>query len=336
MVSGMHSQAVRVAVDVLGGDYAPQEIVKGAVQAAREDGIDLILVGFKDAIHRELEKYDVSELPISVVNAGEVIREDESPVAALRLKPDASILVATRMIKEGKADAVVSMGYTGAVMVSAIEILGKLEGIKRPTVGGFLCGFAPNTVVFDMGSNADCKPRDLLSFAIIGSVVAQKMLYITSPTVALLSNGAEEGKGNILVKKAYQLFKQSHLNFIGNIEGHDIPFGKANVIVCDGFTGNVLIKFCEGLGEVVVERLRTTLNKQLPEEQIEAIANDLFALTHIAEGGGPIFGVDGVVIIGHGCSKAPQVTNAINMAKTAVESNLVEEIKTELEREFKK
>ena len=248
----------------------------------------------------------------------------------MREKPDASILVAIRLVKRGEADAVVSIGYTGAVMVAAIEILGKLEGVKRPSAGGLLCRFAPRSVLFDMGPNADCKPRDLLNFAVIGSVAARRILGIDNPTVALLSNGSEEGKGNLLVKKAYQLFKQSHLNFIGNIEGNDIPFGRANVIVCDGFTGNILLKFCEGLGEAVVERVKTALDKRLPEEEIEIVASSLFAWTHAAEEGAPIYGVDGVVVIGHGRSHAPQLASAIQMAKLAVESNLVEELKLEL------
>jgi len=217
----MGRKPVRVAVDAMGGDYAPQEIIKGAIGAAREDGIELILVGIEDAIQRELEKYDVSAFPIRVVNASEAIQEGESPVAVLRHKSDASVLVAMRLVKEGKADAVVSMGSTGAIMIGAIEILGKLEDIRRPSAGGFLCGFAPNTLLFDMGPNADCKPRDLLNFAAIGSAVAQKLLHIDNPTVALLSNGSEEGKGNLLVKKTYPLLKESHLNFIGNIEGHE-------------------------------------------------------------------------------------------------------------------
>ena len=332
MAFDMDRKPAKVAVDAMGGDYAPQEIVKGTIEAARKKGVEFILVGSEDAIQRELEKYDASELPIRVVDASQVIQEGESPVAALGLKPDASIVVATRMVKKGEADAVVSMGYTGAVMVAAIEILGKLEGINRPSAGSLICGFAPATVVFDLGPNADCKPRDLLNFAVIGSVVARKMFRIANPTVALLSNGSEEGKGNLLVKKAYQLFKQSHLNFIGNVEGNDIPFGRANVIVCDGFIGNILLKFCEGLGQAVVERVKTLLGKQVPEEQIRTIANNLFALTHAAEAGGPIYGVDGVVVIGHGRSKAPQVAEAINMAKLAVESNLVEELKTELQK----
>lgn len=323
---------VRVAVDAMGGDYAPQEIVKGAIGAAMGDGIDIILVGPEDAVKGELEKYDISGVPINVVNANEVIQEGESPVAAMRQKPDASILVATQLVKRGEADAVVSMGYTGAVMVAAIEILGKLEGVKRPSAGGLLCRFAPNTLVFDMGPNADCKPRDLLSFAAIGSVVARKIFHITNPTVALLSSGSEEGKGNLVVKKAYQLFRQSHLNFVGNVEGNDIPLGRANVIVCDGFTGNILLKFCEGLGDAVVKRVKTALDKRLPEEQIGAIVDDLSALTHAAEAGGPIYGVDGVVVIGHGRAHAPQVASAIGMARLAVESDLVPELRLELER----
>ena len=323
---------MRVAVDAMGGDYAPQEIVKGAIQTVERDEIEVILVGSEDAIHRELEQHDVSGLAVRVVNATESIRDGESPVAALRQKPDTSVLVAIRLVKEGQADAVVSMGHTGAVMVSAIEILGKLEGIKRPTAGTFLCGFAPNTLVFDLGPNADCKPRDLMNFAIIGSVVARKMLHINNPTIALLSNGSEEGKGNKLVREAYPLFKQSSLNFIGNVEGNDIPLGKANVIVCDGFSGNVMIKFCEGLGNSIVEWLRIRLDKRLPQKEIAAIGNDLFALTHTVDvsGGAMIYGVNGVVWIGHGRSKAPEVADSIHQVKLAVEADFLGELKSEL------
>jgi len=330
----MGGKSVKVAIDAMGGDYAPQEIVKGAIQAAEKDGVELMLVGCEDAIQRELKEYDVSSLRIRVVNASEVIQEEESPVTALRRKPDASVLVAMRLVKEGATDAVVSMGYTGAVVVGAIEILGKLEGIRRPTAGTPLLELAPNTVVFDLGPNADCKPGDLMNFAVIGCVVAQKILHISNPAVALLSNGAEEGKGNLLVKSAYPLFKKSRLNFIGNIEGNDIPFGRANVIVCDGFTGNVLLKFCEGLGDSIIERLRVSLDKRLPKEELDAIIGDLFALTHIADvaGGGMIYGVNGVVWIGHGRSKAAQIAESIHQVKLAVESNLLEEIRLELRK----
>ena len=323
---------MKVAIDIMGGDYAPQEIVKGAVQAAEKDGIEIILVGFEDAIQRELEEYDASGLPIRVVNASEAIQEGESPVAALRQKPDASIPIATQLVKTAEADAVMSMGSTGAVMVSAIEILGKFEGVRRPVVGGRISWFAPNTIIFDLGTNVDCKPRELMNFAVMGCVVARKILHISNPTVALLSSGSEEGKGNKLVKEAYQLFKESDLNFIGNVEGDDIPKGKANVIICDGFTGNILIKFCEGLGDSVIEWLRVTLDKHLSKEDLDVISNDLFALTHTADvgGGGMIYGVNGVVWIGHGRSKAPQVTESIHQVKLVVEANLIEELRLEL------
>jgi len=334
MRADIGSKLVRIAIDAMGGDYAPQAIVKGAIEAVKEGGVEAILVGGESAVQKEMARYGVSGLPIRVVNASEVIREGESPVAALRHKPDASISVATQLVKTGEADAVMSMGSTGAVMVSAIEILGKMEGIKRPSIGARLCGFAPNTLIFDMGANVDCNPRELLSFAVIGSVIAQRMLRISNPTVALLSTGAEEGKGNIILKKAYQLFKQSQLNFIGNVEGNDIPAGKANVVICDGFTGNVLIKFCEGLGDSIVEWLRVALGKHLSKEELGAISNDLFALTHIVDvsGGGVICGVNGMVWVGHGRSKAPQVTESIHQIKLAVEANLIQELRTELRK----
>ena len=332
MTSDINREPVRVAIDVMGGDYAPQEIVKGAIQAVEQDGNELILVGSEDAIRKELEQYDVSDLPFRVVNASEAIRDGESPVAALRQKPDASVLVAMRLVKEGQADAVVSMGHTGAVMVSAIKILGKLEGVKRPSVGSLLGGFAPNTVAFDLGSNSDCKPRDLVNFAIIGSVVARKLLHINNPTIALLSNGSEEGKGNKLVRETYQLLKQSSLNFIGNVEGNNVLQGKANVIVCDGFIGNILLKFWEGLGNSTIEWLRTRLGRYLTQKEIDAIGNDLFALTHIADvsGGAMIYGVNGMVWIGHGRSKAPEVAESIRQTKLAVEANFLGELKSEL------
>ena len=321
---------MRIAVDAMGGDHAPAEVVKGAVQVAGEHGVEIILIGKEAVLEKEMEKCGVSGLPLSIVNASDVIQDGESPTAALQAKPDASIPVAIRMVKEGKADAVVSMGSTGAVLVSAMEILGKLEGVRRPSAGGFVCKFAPNTMVFDLGPNADCKSRDLLNFAVIGSVVARKILHIDNPTVALLSNGAEEGKGNLLVKKSYPLLKQSGLNFIGNVEGKDIPFDRANVIVCDGFSGNILLKFCEGLGEVTGEWLRRKLEGRLPQEEMAAISEELFALTHAAEEGGPIFGLDGIVVIGHGRAMAPQVAKAIGMARMMVEADLVPEIKREL------
>ena len=332
MTAGAGKKPVTVAVDVMGGDYAPREIVKGAIEGAKKEGIGIILVGRENAIQKELERYGISGLPIRVRHASDVILDGEPPVMALRHKPDASVLVATQLVKKGEADAVISMGPTGAVMVSAIVTLGTLEGIKRPTIGGDVLGFAPDTVIFDLGANVDCNPRELLNFAVMGCVYAKRMLHIANPTVALLSNGAEEGKGNYLVKGAYQLFKKSSMNFIGSVEGDDIPAGKANVVICDGFTGNVLIKFCEGLSRSIIERLRVTLDKRLSKTDIDAVCEDLFSLTNVVDvrGGGLVYGINGLVWTGHGRSKAPQVAESIHQVKLAVESNLVEALKLEL------
>ncbi len=333
----LSQKTVRVAVDAMGGDYAPREIVKGTIQAVRDigsKGLEVILVGLEDAIRREITQYDTTDLPVYVLNAGEVIGDGESPVAALRQRPDASILTAMRLLKEGKVDAVVSMGSTGMVMVSAIQVLGTLAGIKRPSTGVILHGLAPNTVIFDLGTNVDCKPRDLLNFATIGSIIAQRILKIDKPTVAILSNGTEEGKGNKLVKETYSLLKGSKFNFIGNVEGNGIPEGDANVIICDGFTGNVLVKFCEGLGDVLIERLRVQLEGKLSQEEVDSVCDNLFALTHIADivGGGMIYGLDGLVWIGHGRSKAAQLAESIRQVKLAVEAKVFQEIKSEFEK----
>jgi len=333
----LNRQVVRVAVDAMGGDHAPQEIVKGAVQVVRDmegKGIEVVLVGLKDSIRKEINRYDTEGLPITIVDAGDVIKDGEAPVAALKLRPDSSILTAMRLMKENKVDAVVSMGSTGMVMVSAIHILGTIAGIKRPSTGVILQGLAPQTVIFDLGTNVDCKPRDLMNFATIGCIIAQRVLNIDKPTIAILSNGVEEGKGNRLVKETYSLLKNSNLNFIGNVEGNDIPAGSANVIVCDGFVGNILVKFCEGLGDVLIEQLGAQLEGKLSQKEIKSVCGNLYALTHIADlsGGGMIYGVDGIVWIGHGRSKSSQLAESIRQVKLMVEAKVFQGIKSELEK----
>ena len=325
---------IRIAVDAMGGDYAPGEVVKGAVEAAQKDEAEIVLVGPLSIIQPELSKYSISNLPISCVNAEEFIKEGEPPALALRQKRNASVIVATKLVKKGEADAIVSAGPTGAVVASALMLLGAAEGIDRPVVGGPFFGLSPNTILMDAGGNVDCKPYHLLNFAIIGCVYAEKMLNIANPTVALLSVGAEEGKGNELIKESYPLFQKSGLNFIGNVEGNDIVADKANVIVCDGFVGNILIKFYEGLGIATSQWLKTSLRGKLPDVEINKIGEDLLALTNTADvsGGGPLLGVNGVSLVMHGRSQAIQFTSAIAQAKAVVESDLVNSLNSELIR----
>ena len=323
---------MKIAIDAMGGDYAPEEIVEGAVIGAREYDTDIILVGPTQRIEKELAKYDCSGVNIEIVHTDEYLIEGEHPAYALRQKRQASILVATKLVRDGKADAVIGAGPTGGVVASALGVLGTLEGIARPVAGGAFMGFAPNTIMIDLGGNVDCRPDQLLDFAIVGTIYAQKMMGIRNPTVALLSVGAEEGKGNQVVQESFPLFQQSGLNFIGNIEGYDIPSGRANVIICDGFVGNILVKFTESLGKAICQWLEDKLKSKLPENDAKEVVADLLKVTNAADsvGGGPLWAVNGVSCVAHGRSKADEIAKTIGQAKSAVELDLVGAMKTEL------
>ena len=328
---------VRVAVDAMGGDYAPEEIVKGAVRAAQKGDTEIFLVGPTSILEKELVKYKFANgSSIHVVEASAVIKENESPIVVIRNKLDCSVAVAAKMVKSGAADALVSAGSSAAAAVSAIQFIGMVEGICRPAIVGSLGSFAPNTVMVDLGANVDCKPHQFLNFAIAGSVYAKKFLNITDPKIALLSTGSEEGKGNEAVREAYSALKNSGLNFIGNIEGNDILSGKANVIVCDGFVGNVLLKFYESIGPHAREWTEQKLKKYpFSGIVVKLLFNKLFPATEISSetekrGSGILWGVDGIVRIAHGASRAPRITNAIESAKEAVKAGIIEDLKSEL------
>jgi glycerol-3-phosphate acyltransferase PlsX len=325
---------IRVAVDAMGGDYAPAEVVRGAVEAAKVLDVEVLLVGSRAEIEKELADLHVGSLAVRIVEATETIVEGEEPVFAVRRKPNSPIPLSVRLVKEGQADAMVSAGPTGAVMVAAYKYLGPLPGMERPVAGGPFLGLAPNTVVLDLGANVDCQPYHMVEFAVAGTVYARTILGISNPTVGLLNVGAEEGKGNSQSKEAYSLLKNSGLNFIGNVEGMDIPLGKANVIVCDGFVGNIIVKLCEGLGEALSEWLGSKLKGRLNNAEVSEVTDALHRLLSpaIALGGGPLWGVNGVVAVAHGRSMAPQILGTIRHAKIAVESGFVEQLKSELER----
>ena len=323
---------MRIAVDGMGGDYAPEEIVKGTVIAAREYGVQIALVGPSDLMNQELAKHDLSGAEIEIVHAGEYLVEGEPPAYALRQKRDASVAVATKLVRDGKADAVVSAGPTGGVVAAALYILGTIAEMSRPVAGGPFLGFAPDTLMLDLGTNVDCQPYQLLDFAIMGTVYAQKMMNIPNPTVALLSVGAEEGKGNEMVKESYPLFQKCGLNFIGNVEGYDIPSGKANVIICDGFVGNIVVKFCESLGKTIADWLEKNIQGKLAEKEVKKITEGLLQATNAADvrGGGPLWAVNGVACVSHGRSRHEEIAKTIEQAKLAVEQDLVGTLKAEL------
>jgi glycerol-3-phosphate acyltransferase PlsX len=323
-----------IAVDAMGGDFAPDEVIKGSIAASTDREIEVILVGPQETLHNKLSNFGSNVTSIRCVNASEQIREGEPPAIALRQKRDASIVVAMKMVKSGEADAVVSAGPTGAVVASSLVMLGMVEGVERPAFGGTPVGITKDSILLDCGGNVDCKPEHLLSFAVIGSVYVRKLMGIENPTVALLSVGSEEGKGNELVKESFPLFRQSGLNFIGNAEGNDIVDGKANVIVCDGFTGNVLLKFCEGFGSSLNRWLSSRLEGKLPDDEKEKICSELFSITNTADmvGGVPLLGVNGNVIVMHGRSRATLFASAIKRAKDMVQSGFIETLNSELIR----
>jgi len=326
--------AVRIAVDAMGGDYAPTEIVKGSVQAARELGVEILLTGPKEMVESELVKVDASGLQVQVVDAPDYIKDGEHPILAVMRKPKNSVSVAALLVKSGKADAMLSAGSTGALMLSAYQHLGTLPGVDRPIIGGPFIQLAPDTFVLDMGANVGCQASHMLNFAVTGSVFVKKFLGIPEPTVGLLNVGTEEGKGNEVVKDAYSLLKESGLNFVGNVEGQAIPMGSANVIVCDGFVGNIMLKFSEGLSRGISDWLGKELAGRLPQQEVDAITAEVRRLVGPAEsaGGAPIWGIDGVAVIAHGSSKAGQIASAINEAKLAVESDFIGTLREELEK----
>tara|TARA_B100000029_G_scaffold333527_1_gene325702 strand:- start:11093 stop:12157 length:1065 start_codon:yes stop_codon:yes gene_type:complete len=323
---------VCIAVDAMGGDFGPSEIVPGAIQAAKNQEMRIFLVGDPDLLKHEIEKHDVKDLQIKIVPSDSVIEENEQPALALRNKPNSSILIATGLVKQGMADACVSMGSTGAAMASAVVMFGTIEGIERPALGGPIIGFAPNTAIIDMGSNVDCRPGQMLSFAVIGRVFAHRFWGIDNPRVALLSVGAETGKGNRQIRETTKLFQNSQINFVGNIEADQLTKGIAEVVICDGFVGNIILKLTEGLGSALADRVGERLETLVSSNESEKIQSEIYNLTNALEafGGAPLLGVNGVSIVGHGRSKAVSITKAIETAKNTVEISLIDNLNQEL------
>ena len=324
---------VRIAVDAMGGDHAPGEIVKGAVEFAKSGDAQILLVGDPEQVGAELAKHDTEGAPIAVIPSDGVIKEGDAPALALRQNPRASILVSTGLVKKGQADASVTMGSTGGAMAAAAVILGLAKGIERPALGGPVIGMAPRTVIVDLGTNVDCRPQQLVSFAVIGDVFAKHFWNIEKPRVALLSVGAESGKGNRQVRETSELLGKSGLNFVGNVEAHDLLTNSVEVAVCDGFVGNIVMKLTEGIGRATADLLRTRRDGKMAGEDVDSVADEIFELSNQVEtrGGGPLFGVNGVSVVGHGAARAEAVKRAIGMAKLAVDTGFVSQMYQDLE-----
>lgn len=318
--------SVKIALDAMGGDFAPQEVVKGAIEAVREFDLEVVLVGQEERIREYLPRGETPGL--SVHHAREVIAMDEAPAMAVRSKKDSSLVAGLELVKRGKCQAFLSAGNTGAVMAAALFVLGRIPGVERPAIGGVFPTLAGRCMVIDMGANVDCKPVHLWQFAHMGSVYMEKVFGMDSPRVALLSNGEEESKGNQTTIQAHGMLKGSTLNFIGNIEGKDILRGAADVIVTDGFVGNIVVKLGEGLNETLFRLMRQVMTSRphfgiaamVLEPAFQQVARYLDYTEH---GGAPLLGVKGIVIITHGRCNAKAVKNALGLARNAVEQEIV-------------
>ena len=323
---------MKIAVDAMGSDHYPQPDVEGAVWAAREYGVEIVLVGNKDVVQPELAKHNTSGLPITVVHASQIIEMKEHPAAAVRSKRDASMVVAMQMVKRGEADAFVSAGNSGGCLAAGIFYLGRIKGVERPALSSVFPTRKGHCFMLDLGANTDCKPLYLLQFAIMGSIYAERVLGVANPRVALVSNGEEEGKGSILVQETYPLLKASGLNFVGNAEGKDIPGGLADVIVTDGFTGNVITKLSEGVASFMLDIIKEEIKSRPLAMVGAALAKGAFAqvrkrLDYREYGGGALLGVDGVAIVAHGRSDSLAIKNAIRVAKQAVGGGVIPAIR---------
>jgi phosphate acyltransferase len=314
-----------IALDAMGGDHAPSELVAGAVRAAAA-GVDVVLVGERARLERELDQRGET-LPI--VEAPDVIGMDEEPARALRRKPDSSVAVAARLVASGDAAGFVSAGSTGAAMAAAAILVGRVEGVSRPSIASIWPTPPRPTVVLDSGANPDVKPSHLLQFALMGSVAAEIFLDMPRPRVGLLSNGEEKGKGRDLERAAYALLAESDLDFVGNVEGRDVGTDRADVIVTDGFTGNVFLKAVEGTARMVNKLTAEAVSHLEPgvrddiRPALEEVRERLDPETY---GGGHLLGVKGVVVIAHGSSTARSISNALRMAYEGAEAGLVERV----------
>ena len=313
-----------IAVDASGGEYAPHEIVKGAIKAAQDFKIGIALVGKKEILHVQARRY-MKNLDISIVEAPEVIEDAESPIEAVTKKQNSSIVVGINMVKEGKASAFVSAGSTGAVMYAAFAMLGRVEGIERPAIGSIITiNITSPFLLLDCGANPNCRPKHLLQFAQMGNIYVREVFGVPSPRIALLNNGEEEKKGNQLARETYQVLKTSDLNFVGNIEGQNLSKGTADVVVTDGFTGNIVLKTLEGVGEAFLS-LKNTGQVPSPTDSIQldvGFGSLVKRIDYRESGGACLLGLNGNVIISHGRSQAKAIRNAIGMAKQSIDRNV--------------
>jgi phosphate acyltransferase len=327
---------IRIAVDAMGGDQAPEAIVAGALVAARRLQIGLLLVGVRDAIERELARHPVARsLDLGILEAEERVEMGEPAAAALRRKPSASIRLAAEAVRDKQADALFSAGHTGATVMAAHAAFGRLPGVDRPALATIIPTRRSPAVLLDTGATMECRPQHLVQFAVMGAAYARVALGCVAPRVGLLSVGEEESKGNELTREAHQLLKSAPVTFVGNVEGRDVYSGEADVIVCDGFTGNITLKISEGLVETVERLLLDELSSTVGTRVGYLLSRKAFRrfrkrVDYSEYGGAPLIGLDGLAVVGHGQSSAKAVRNAIAMTARCVNDRLLDKLAHEV------
>ncbi len=330
--SNTKSQKCRIVVDAMGGDFAPQNAVVGAIEAFNEKkDFDLILVGLKDQIIDVIKSNNLSFSEQNIIHTSEVIGMGELPTTALKNKPDSSIVKGTQLVRDGKADAFVSAGNTGAVAAAGTLIIGRITGVERPTIGTYIPNLSGITTVFDVGAFVDSKPQHLLGYARLANVYVKEMLGVNNPTIGLLSVGEENEKGNKLTKETFELLKNSGLNFFGNIEGGDILTGKVNIVICDGFIGNILLKFGESFLKILKPMLQKTADANFFDKIKIGISKNTIKKTFKVfdpndYGGIPLLGIKGITIIGHGSSTITGIKNMVLAARDVHQKGLIKKL----------
>jgi len=328
----------KIIVDAMGGDFAPRNVVLGAVQAVNEiENIDLYLAGRSDEIKEVLSRENIYFDNNNIIHAEQIIEMGDSPTSALKLKPDSSLVAGAELVRDGKADAFISAGNTGAMMAASTLIMGRIPGVGRPTIGAEMPNVNGICYLYDVGAGKDAKPQHLFEYAVMGTIYASEMGEIKNPTVGVLSMGEEEGKGSEISEAAYKLLKKSKLNFTGNVEGRDILTGKVDVVVCDGFTGNIILKFGEAVPGLLKHLLAETAKKSFTDKiKIGLIRGTLKKALKVMDyqehGGVPLLGVNGISIIGHGSSTPKAIRNMVLKAKTMYDKNLIGKIEKSIKQ----
>ncbi|MBX4265323.1 phosphate acyltransferase PlsX [Clostridium estertheticum] len=326
-----------VVVDGMGGDFSPNAVVEGCIAAIKEYNIDILITGSEDLIREELKKHTYDTNKIKIINTTEVIDVSEHPVMAVKRKKDSSLVKALNLVKNGEADAIISAGSTGAFLAGCTLIVGRIKGINRPALAPVMPGKKMPFMIIDCGANAECKPNYLLQFGLMGKIYFENILKVVNPSVGLVNIGSEEEKGNELSKATFKLLKEANLNFVGNVEAREIPTGDVNVLVCDGFTGNVILKLYEGTVATIFDLLKTNIMASVRTKIGGMLLKPVFKkfkkdFDYKEYGGAAFLGVNGICIKAHGSSDAKAFKNAIKQATIFYDNNVVDKLKLEIEK----